>query len=698
MEPKWLECRAFFTAAVNIAVTTPTAMQEQRMSRAAVQPTLPQNDTPAQQAKRAAQIAATRVTYQWTTDVPTLPGVPLASSVPPDDEPTLAWFLLLIEVGLKIAFNRLALDLAGNGSGLGSTELAQDVSDPRDLSGHLHEEVPAPPPHVGARLRCHEIAVSVAGIRAHYAGQPAGGILGRIGAGIEAGIDHAEHEVHRALLRGYAGELRSLIASIDADGLIGSPAATPSLEAYTALFDTLRVPGIAYSFQEDDVFARLRVAGPNSVLIKRVDAMPENFPLTAAQYAAVVAGDTLDAALAGGRLYLCDYVELSALVPGMWDGLQKYVYQPMALFAVPPGGAALTPVAIQCGQDSATNPIFTPSVIAAEQWGWEMAKLVVQVADGNYHELVAHLAHTHLVIEAFAVATRRNLATVHPLWALLVPHFEGLLFINEQAATSLIAANGPIDHIFGGTITSSQLTASAARLSFDFHAKMLPNDLAARGVADSSQLPDYPYRDDALLVWQAIHSWATQYVDIYYADDAAVTGDTELAAWAESLCAEGAVAGFTAISTREQLAQVCTMIMFTASAQHAAVNFPQKPIMAFAPAVTGAGWTPAPTVQAGQNRQEWLGYMPPVPLALEQLDVLYLLGSVYYRPLGTYLSNDFPYPQWFRDPAVIGPDRALPRFQAALQNVEARIVARNAERRVPYRFLQPSLIPTSINI
>jgi arachidonate 15-lipoxygenase len=465
-----------------------------------------------------------------------------------------------------------------------------------------------------------------------------------------------------------------------------------------ALFDSLRVPGIAYSFQEDDVFARLRVAGPNAVLVKGIDALPANFPLTEAQYAAVVAGDTLAAALADGRLYLSDYVELSALVPGMWDGLQKYVYQPMALFAVPPGGASLTPVAIQCGQDSSANPIFTPSVVAAEQWGWEMAKLVVQVADGNFHELVAHLAHTHLVIEAFAVATRRNLANVHPLWALLVPHFEGLLFINNQAATSLIAADGPIDHIFGGTITSSQLTASAARLSFDFYAKMLPNDLAARGVADTTALPDYPYRDDALLVWEAIKDWATQYVDIYYADDAAVTGDTELAAWAASLMAEGAVKGFTAITTRKQLALVCTMIMFTASAQHAAVNFPQKAIMTFAPAITGAGWAAAPTVQTGQNRQEWLDYMPPLPLALEQLDVLFLLGSIYYRPLGTYLSNDFPYPEWFQDPAIIGPDRALPRFQAALQEVEARILARNAERRAPYRFLQPSLIPTSINI
>ena len=106
------------------------------------------------------------------------------------------------------------------------------------------------------------------------------------------------------------------------------------------------------------------------------------------------------------------------------------------------------------------------SPAAADQWGWEMAKLVVQVADGNYHELVAHLARTHLVIEGVAMATHRHLATVHPVWALLVPHFEGTLFINYEAATSLITAGGPIDRIFGGS-GAAQVWHSTERRGVD---------------------------------------------------------------------------------------------------------------------------------------------------------------------------------------------------------------------------------------
>jgi len=201
-----------------------------------------------------------------------------------------------------------------------------------------------------------------------------------------------------------------------------------------------------------------------------------------------------------------------------------------------------------------------------------------------------------------------------------------------------------------------------------------------------------------LLVWAAIHDWTEQYVNIYYADDNAVTGDRELAQWAASIASEGHIVGFRPITGRAQLIDVCTMIIFTASAQHAAVNFPQRTIMTFAPAVTGAGWTAAPTEQKGHSKDEWLGYLPPMSLGLLQLSSLELLGSVYYRPLGDYRTNHFPYDSWFRDPVITGDEGPLARFQAGLRAVESRIIARNQRRMHPYVYLQPSQIPTSTNI
>lgn len=648
------------------------------MTRAPIHPSLPQNDSPQQQAARQAQLASSQQIYVWTDAIPTLPDVPAVTAVPTADEPTLEWFLKLGGILLGLARNQLSVK----------------------LDSSLKGELATTPATIAAQhARCDAIEADLAAMAARHAPHIAAAKPGLIGD-LVAVADEAAAAVDIARARDHACELKDMVTMSDEErSAIGASANMgATLDDYRALFATLPQPAIAWTFVDDATFARLRVAGPNSVLIEGISDLPANFPLSDADYAAVVNGDSLDAALAENRIYLCDYAPLSVLVDGEWDGMPKYVWQPMALFAVPPGGASLVPVAIQCGQDPSTDPIFLPSVSADAAWGWEMAKLIVQVADGNYHELFAHLARTHLVIEAVTVATHRHLATQHPIWALLVPHCEGTLFINDQAATSLIKQGGPIDHIFGGTITSSQLAASGARLDFDFASHCLPANLVARNVADAAALPDYPYRDDALLVWNAIEQWARQYVHIYYADDAAVVADTELAAWTTCIATEGKLKGFGPIATRAALVDACTMIIFTASAQHAAVNFPQKDIMAFAPAVTGAGWSPAPTSQAGHAKSQWLGQMPPLSLALEQLNVLVLLGSLHYRPLGDYRSNDYPYKPWFQDPQIIGTGCALPRFQQTLADVEARIIERNSERMWPYPYLQPSLIPTSINI
>jgi arachidonate 15-lipoxygenase len=640
------------------------------VKRGASDPSLPQNDSQEQRAQRRAQINATSTKYQWTTDVATLPGVPLATQVPADDQPSVEWWFKVLEVGIAILDNVKSVLLNPIFSGL-SQAAQQIISD--------------------ALADGQEVRSKVEALREKHRTEIAG-------SGLESSIEEAVQGIEIEALKAHDSALRDIVTVIIDVLKAEETAHTRSIEAYRDLYQTLPVPGIAYTFQDDDQFARLRVAGPNPMLLCGVDQIPEKFPVTAAQYAAVMGGDNLAEALAEGRVYLCDYTDLEVLVAGVWKGHAKYVYRPMALFAVPPGGSSIKPVAIQCGQDSSQYPVMTPSDALSEKWGWEMAKFVVQVADCNYHELFVHLAGTHLVSEAIAVATRRNLANVHPLWSLLVPHFEGTLFINNLAVETLINKGGPIDDFFGGTIESSQLAAVQARLSFDFYKKMTPVDFAERNVADPARLPDYAYRDDALLVWDAIHDWAAQYINIYYADDDAVTGDSELALWVSSIASEGHIVGFKPITSRAQLIDVCTMIIFTASAQHAAVNFPQRTIMTFAPAVTGAGWTAAPTEQKDHGKSEWLDYMPPMSLALLQLSSLELLGSVYYRPLGDYRTNRFPYKSWFQDPAIIGDEGPLARFQAGLRAVESRIMARNQRRMHPYVYLQPSQIPTSTNI
>jgi arachidonate 15-lipoxygenase len=471
-----------------------------------------------------------------------------------------------------------------------------------------------------------------------------------------------------------------------------------SVYDYVSEFQTFRLPEIASVYQDDAIFAWMRVAGPNPLVLKRVASPGASFPVTDAQYRSVMGeGDSLASAGKEGRLYLADYKALSQLVPGTAPDQQKYVEAPLALFAVPAAGAPsrlLRPVAIQCAQaPGAASPIFTPSDGVA----WEVAKLHVQVADGNFHELISHLGQTHLVLEAFAMATPRQLAPEHPVNVLLTPHFQGTLAINNAAEADLIAPGGPVDNLLAGTIASSTQLAVDAVLSYSVNQQFLPVALAHRGVDDPSTLPSYPYRDDATLLWGAIHTWVSRYLAVYYTSDADVLGDYELQHWIAELsspsgCGLKDIGEDGAIRTVAYLADLLTHVIFTASAQHAAVNFPQSSLMSFTPALPLAAYAPAPSITAGLPSSEIFQHLPPLQQALLQLNVMMLLGGVYYSRLGDYDRN-IP-GAYFTDARVREP---LEAFQRELMEIEATIGKRNLQR-FPYVVLLPSQIPQSINI
>jgi arachidonate 15-lipoxygenase len=512
-------------------------------------------------------------------------------------------------------------------------------------------------------------------------------------------------------LTGTAGDIATQLKQIHHDllsqGPLGALNGPKTVAQYDALFVTIEKPAISQLLHDNDLFAAMRVSGPNPMLIQRATALPTKFPLGDAQYQQVMgASDSLADAAASGRLYLLDYEGLGDMAPA---GPQvkpltgtAYIHAPIALFARPKTGRSLVPVAIQCGQDPTLSPIFLrvdDTANAEAYWAWQSAKTAVQVADFNYHEMFVHLGRTHLMSEAFTMATQRQFATAHPLSRLLSPHLEGAMFINEFATLIIMAPLTTGDVILTAPIETLQQQCGRDRLAYDFYDRMmLPNDLRTRGVDDTAALPDYPYRDDALLVWNAIAQWVGDYVATYYLSDADVTGDYELKAWATELATSGKVHGFRPITTRAQLIDVLTAIIFNASAQHAAVNFPQYSVMTYAPFSAGAGGVPAPTSSAGQSEASWSQMLPSRLAAQEQILLFHILGGVYYRPLGEYKDNMFPHLPVLLDPAIAGRGGPLERFRNALVGIENTIRQRNTTRTRPYEHLLPSRIPSSTNI
>jgi arachidonate 15-lipoxygenase len=483
--------------------------------------------------------------------------------------------------------------------------------------------------------------------------------------------------------------LNDLIQIIMKLGVISGQAS--SLKDYDQLFQFIPLPKVSQNFQNDAEFAAMRVAGPNPVMIERLQVLDTRMGITEEQYKSVMGTqDSLQTALAQGRLYLADYSVFKGALNGSFPDAQKFNYAPLALFAVPLGKQALMPVAIQyTPQTNVNSVIFTPQ----DGYDWLIAKTLVQIADGNFHEAVSHLGRTHLFVEPFVMATHNQLSSKHPLSILLNPHFEGTLAINNAAQASLIASGGGVDKLLSSSIDQSRVFAIQGAQSYllNVNTSTLPQTLAQRGVNDPSMLPDYPYRDDALLLWNAIEQWISHYVNYYYPSDNAVESDSELQNWVAELVAHDGgrinnIGQANSITKRAELAELVTLVCFTGSVQHAAVNFPQGDIMTYTPAMPLAGYTPA--TEKGATEADFLKLLPPLDKAQSQLELVYTLGSVYYTRLGDYGDN------YFTDPKI---QAYLHEFQQELSKIEAEIKERN-KIRTPYEYLLPSRIPQSINI
>jgi arachidonate 15-lipoxygenase len=483
--------------------------------------------------------------------------------------------------------------------------------------------------------------------------------------------------------------VRAVKAAVGA--VIGVQAASGRLQTiddYNALFHVIGLPPIAKDFHLDSTFAELRLAGPNPVMLHRVDRPDDRFPVTDAHFQVALPGDTLAAAGAEGRLYLVDYQKLDGIETGIApSGIPKYLYAPLALFATNRETRKLTPIAIQCKQrPGADNPIFTPD----DGYNWRIAKTIVEIADGNYHQTITHLGRTHLTVEPFIVAAHRQFGPNHPLLVLLQPHFDGTLAINNLARIKLISPDGVVDRLLGGKVAAMLGLAAWGVQAHAFTDALPPAAFRRRGVDDTTALPSYAYRDDALLHWDAVREWVASYVRCFYRSDAEVAEDVEVAGWLTEAAAKagGRLNGLEPTRTLAELVDVVALVIFTASAQHAAVNFPQFDIMSYCPAMPLAGYAPAPTTKTGATEADYLAHLPPRDQAALQMNTGYMLGTAHYSRLGHYR------PGYFGEPRL---EELAGRFAARLDGIE-RVIAERNEHRRPYPFMLPSGVPQSINI
>lgn len=472
-------------------------------------------------------------------------------------------------------------------------------------------------------------------------------------------------------------------------------ATTPG--AYERLLGTIPPPRVREYWEEDEDFARQRVAGVNPMAIHRCANVPGTAIADAAQKFLYDQYNTsFNQALDAGRLYMTEY-------PMLWEQPIQQEVRPGAQLAAPTclfyvtNQDKLMPVAIQLKprEIQKGNPVFTP---LNPTWDWRTARAHAQASDSHYHESISHLLETHLVSEVFALSTHRNLHPDHPLHQLMMPHFEHTLAINEQARKNLLADHGEIARCMAAKHTGNINLVRMIWKSWQYQERGLHADLEFR---DVNQLPGYLYRDDSLEVYKAIAEYSEGILEIWYGSDEDVRDDPELQAWAREISDPklGGVRGFPKqFDSREQLFKTIAGVIFRASAQHAAVNNGQF----------GAyGWVPNAPVAFYQNlpdeipedgrplftRDDYYRALPNRSRTFGQTGMVWLLSEPTMRSL--LRAGEVPA---FSRGHCFEAFQAVGRFRRRLRAISDGIDARNKRIGYEYNYLKPQNIDHSIAI
>jgi arachidonate 15-lipoxygenase len=486
------------------------------------------------------------------------------------------------------------------------------------------------------------------------------------------------------------------------------------LQDYEDFFTWLPLPGVAKIYQTDRSFAEQRLSGANPMVLRLLD-QEDSRAETLAQLCCLQPLFDLRKELQDKNIYIADYTGTdehyrgpAKVAGGTYEKGRKYLPKPRAFFAWRWTGirdrGEMTPIAIQLDPKPGSH-LYTPFDPPID---WLYAKLCVQVADANHHEMSSHLGRTHLVMEPIAIVTARQLAKNHPLSLLLKPHFRFMLTNNDLARSHLIAPGGPVDELLGGTLAETMELTREACSTWSLDQFALPAELKNRGMDDPNQLPHYPYRDDGLLLWDAIETFVSGYLKFFYPTNEAIVQDVELQTWAKELASDdgGKVKGMPDhIDTVEQLIAIATTVIFTCGPQHSAVNFPQYDYMSFAANMPLAAYRDIPGITASGHLEvitenDILRLLPPYKRAADQLQILFILSAYRYDRLGYY---DKSFRELYRmsfDEVFAGtPIQLLARqFQQNLNMAEQKIDANNQKRVIPYFSLKPSLVLNSISI
>ncbi|XP_033639994.1 arachidonate 5-lipoxygenase-like [Asterias rubens] len=444
-------------------------------------------------------------------------------------------------------------------------------------------------------------------------------------------------------------------------------------------------------WKSDVEFGLQRLIRCNPTQIRLFKEIPEKFGVTDEIVGPFLEGLTIQEAIEVKKLYYVDY----DILQGLPVKKGTPIISPIGLFFVNKD-KNLVPVALQLEQEKGPeNPIFIPS---DPEYTWLLAKMWFNFADASYHQSATHLGLTHLAMESVAVSMHVSLSPSHPIFRLLSPHFLFLMAINSRGLALLISVDGWVDKTMniGREGMFALIGRSFKRWRLDVNAT-LPKDLEERGVDDREALPNYHYRDDAILVYEAMEKYVRQVVEAHYLTPETIQNDYELLEWGRLMAAPQDQGGMEIrgvpvdgkFATVEDIISTVTPIMFTCSVSHGVANFSQYDDYAFPPHYPAGMKMAPPKDKSPRTEEDILDNLPDKATTVDVMTVTRLLSEKTTNSLG-----DFEV-QYGYCPISMA---ALEEFRKDLKRISSIIDTRNRAREHPYEYCNPRDIPNAISI
>jgi len=226
-------------------------------------------------------------------------------------------------------------------------------------------------------------------------------------------------------------------------------------------------------------------------------------------------------------------------------------------------------------------------------------------------------------------------------------------------------------------------------------------------------IEDYPYAADGLMVWSAIENWVGAYVKHYYGHPSQICNDRELQAWYSEAINVGHAdlrhqRWWPTLNSSEDLVSILTTLIWTVSAQHAAINFGQYPYGGYVPNRPPLMRRLIPEDEEEKKSEKkanfmadpekyFLNALPSLLQATKYMAIVDTLST--HSPDEEYLGERHQSSIWSGDAEMI---EAFYRFSGEMRGIEKEIERRNSDPTLgnrcgpgvlPYELLAPTSPP-----